>query len=204
MPFLSQPPSISDTSPEEAQAWAFPKIATPGNAFRMRLNNHQIQRFSRLHQLPLFKWRNTILGVAPAMTENVHEDLCKNDERFSQCFCYGAPVTLISNFKSSATEKGVSNGTRCTLHAISSENPVDQEPFINPDRPAAADVWIRCPTWVVLATVDKFDQAMFPGCETIPASALTEDGRLLIYMQSKPRKKLVTVDVLETESVLRK
>ena len=203
MPYLRQR-SISDMSPEEANEWVFPKIATTGNAFRMRLNNHQIQRHSQLHQLPLFKWPNKIKEVAPAMPENVHLDLCKNDPRFFQCFCYGAPVTLTSNFRSNATEKGVSNGTKCTLHAIASENPVDQQPFIDLDRPAAADVWISCPKWIVLATVDKFDQAMFPGCEQIPAEALTSDGRLLIYLQSKRLKKLVQVDVLETESLLRK
>jgi hypothetical protein len=110
----------------------------------------------------------------------------------------------MSNFKPNATEKGVSNGTKCTLHAISSENPVDQHPFIDAARPAAADVWIDRPKWVVLATVDKFDQAMFPDCEQIPAEALTSDGRLLIYMESRRLKKLVNVEVLETESILRK
>jgi hypothetical protein len=203
MPYLRQS-SISNMLPDEAKEWAFPKIATPGNAFRMRLNNHQIQRHSHFHQLPLFKWSNTIKGVVPAMPEIVHQDLLKNDPRFFQCFCYGAPVTLMSNFKSNATEKGVSNGTKCTLHAISCQNPVDQQPFINPDRPAAADVWIRCPKWVVLATVDKFEQAMFPGCEEIPAEALTSDGRLLIYLKSTRLKKVVKVAVLETESLLRK
>jgi hypothetical protein len=52
MPYLRQS-SNSNMLPDEAKEWAFPKIATPGNAFRMRLNNHQIQRHSRLHQLPL-------------------------------------------------------------------------------------------------------------------------------------------------------
>jgi hypothetical protein len=85
MPFLRQR-SICDMSPDEAKEWMFPKIVTPGNAFRMRLDNHQIQRHSQYHQLPLFKWRNKIKGVAPAMPENAHQELCNSDARFFQSF----------------------------------------------------------------------------------------------------------------------
>jgi hypothetical protein len=47
---------ISDISADEAENWAFPTIATTGNAFRERLNHHQLSRFSRAHGMTLFKW----------------------------------------------------------------------------------------------------------------------------------------------------
>ena len=87
-----------------------------------------------------------------------------------------------------ATEKGVSNGTKCTLHAISGSEPMDRRPFIDIVNPSAQDVWIKCPEWVVVATVDVFDQAKFPD-HLIPAESLTQDGRLLIFLKSKRSKR---------------
>jgi hypothetical protein len=95
-----------------------------------------------------------------------------------------------------ATERGVSNGTKCTLHAISGSEPMHRVPHIDATNASAQDVWIKCPEWVVVATVDVFDQAKFTE-HPIPAESLTQDGRLLIFLKSKRSKRGKKCPVLE-------
>jgi hypothetical protein len=192
---------ISDISGDERNDWAFPTIATTGNAFRERLNQHQLSRFSCTHRLPLFKWPVKIMKACPSIPRFDHDVLVKTDPRFFGAFCYGSPVTLTENIGRFATKKGVSNGTKCTMHAIWSKTTC--EPYINPQDPSAGDVWIERPKWLVLATVDKYDQANFPG-NPIPVEALTSDGRLLICMKSSKLSKPVKIEVLRQDARLQK
>jgi hypothetical protein len=190
---------IRDITAEEAANWTFPTVAVTGNAFRHRFNHHQLQRFARLHNLPLFRWTNEIVKASPAMTAesmDALQDAIKSDFRFSQSFCYGAPITLNENLCPMATERGVSNGTMCTLHSISGTKQLDRAPFINAENPSAEEVWIKFPEWVVVATVHVFVQADFPG-HLIPPESLTPDGRLLIFLKSKRGKRGKKWPVLE-------
>ena len=65
---------------------------------------------------------------------------------------------------------------------------MDRLPFMDAENPSAQDVWIQCPEWVVVATVDVFVQANFPG-HPIPPESLTQDGRLLIFLKSTRGKQ---------------
>jgi hypothetical protein len=189
-PILNHLRHIRDIPAEEAANWTFPTVAVTGNAFRHRFNEHQLQRFACMHNLPLFRWTNDIVKSSPAMTTESTDalrDANKSDFRFSQSFCFGAPITLNENLCPMATERGVSNGTKCTLHAISGSERMDRLPYIDAENPSAQDVWIKCPEWVVVATVDVFVQANFPG-HPIPPESLTQDGRLLIFLKSKRGK----------------
>ncbi len=80
------------------------------------------------------------------------------------------------------------------MHAI--WNKATCEPCINPQDPSAGEVWVKKPKWLVLATVDVYDQANFPG-NPIPVEALTSDGRLLICMTQQTRK--VKIEVLRQD-----
>ena len=73
---------------------------------------------------------------------------------------------------------------------------MDRLPFMDAENPSAQDVWIQCPEWVVVATVDVFVQANFPG-HPIPPESLTQDGRLLIFLKNKRSKQGKKWPVLE-------
>jgi hypothetical protein len=193
---------LDDNSADEVGDWAFPTIATTGNSFRQRLNQHQLSRFSRAHGMPLYKWPVKIQKSTPSIAKIEHDLLLKTDPRFFGAFCFGAPVTLTENMGRFATKKGVSNGTKCTMHAIWSKT-FTNEPYVNPENPSADDVWIDRPKWLVLATLDVYDQAMFPG-NPIPAEALTSDGRLLICMKNSKLNKPIKIEVLGQDVRLRK
>ncbi len=123
-------------------------------------------------------------------------DRSKYDFRLSQSFCYGAPVKLNENISPMSTEKGVSNGTRCTFHCISGSSFPFRDSLIDVEN----DVWIDTPQWVV-ATVDKFDLAKFLG---ILPEALTEDGRLLVCLKNKRSKTRITLEVVTLDKRLQK
>ncbi len=82
------------------------------------------------------------------------------------------------------------------MHAI--WNKATCEPCINPQDPSAGEVWVEKPKWLVLATVDVYDQANVPG-NLIPVEALTSDGRLLICMKSSKLNKPVKIEVLRQD-----
>ena len=194
-PIIQHLRHIRDISAAEAATWIFPTVAVTGNAFRERFNYHQLQRFSRIHALPLIRWTNEIVKASPTSDKNVLIDRSKYDFRLSQSFCYGAPVTLNENISPMSTEKGVSNGTRCTFHCISGSSFPFRDTFIDVEN----DVWIDTPQWVVVATVDKFSK--FPG---IPPEALTEDGRLLVCLKNKRSKTKITLEVVTLDKRLQR
>jgi hypothetical protein len=117
--------------------------------------------------LPIIKWKLAVKKGSP--------EGC-NDERLDGTFVFGAPANLTKNISSEATEIGIHNGTKCTLHAIGYDSMATQQ-RVN-DAVAACGVgevvWVETPNFIVVDVGQK------PG---LAGATRTSEGNVLLTLE---------------------